>query len=96
MVVSGERAAVVESRSNALDDPPTAEGVASAVRLVVRNIQLQAEQRAQLIELEASRLRLIAATDRVRERVAVDLTDGCRTPVGVGPCLDQPGAAVNP
>jgi signal transduction histidine kinase len=81
VVVSGEPVAVVESRSNALDDPPTAERVASAVRLVMRNIQLQAEQRAQLIELEASRLRLIAATDRVRERVAVDLTEGVERPL---------------
>ena len=81
VVANGERVAVVESRSNALDDPVAAEGVASAVRLMVRNIQLQAHQRVQLAELDASRLRLLAATDRVRERVAADVTTGVQHPL---------------
>jgi signal transduction histidine kinase len=81
VVANGEPVAVVESRSIALDDPATAEGVASAVRLMVRNIQLQAHQRAQLAELDASRLRLLAATDRVREQVAADLTTSVQRPL---------------
>ncbi len=67
------RVAVVAHQTPALDDPPTAEAVAAAVRLAVRHLRLQEEQRQQLAELEASRARLVAAADRERERAATQL-----------------------
>lgn len=66
---SGPVAAVV-SRAAALEDPPTAAAVRSAVLLAVTNIALQEQQRARLRKLEASRARIVAAGDRQRQRVA--------------------------
>ena len=63
------RVAVLVSASAALDDPPTAAAVTSAVLLTVTNIRLQDEQRERLLELEASRARILAAGDRERQRV---------------------------
>ena len=77
--------AVVAHQSPALDDPPTADAVAAAVRLTVRHLRLQEEQRQQLAELEASRARLVAAADRERERAATQL----RQDVGVSLQLAQ-------
>jgi signal transduction histidine kinase len=79
------RVAVVAHQSPALDDPPTAEAVAAAVRLAVRHLRLQEEQQQQLAELEASRARLVAAADRERERAATQL----RQDVGVSLRLAQ-------
>jgi signal transduction histidine kinase len=70
---SDGRVAVVAHQSPALDDPPTADAVAAAVRLAVRHLRLQEEQRQQLAELEASRARIVAAADRERERAATQL-----------------------
>jgi len=79
------RVAVVAHQSPALDDPPTADAVAAAVRLAVRHLRLQEEQRQQLAELEASRARLVAAADRERARAATQL----RQDVGVSLQLAQ-------
>jgi signal transduction histidine kinase len=67
--------AVVAYQSSVLDDPATAEAVTAAVRLAVRHERLQREQQQQLSELEASRARIVAATDRERERAATQLRD---------------------
>jgi len=77
--------AVVAHRSSALDDPGTAEAVTAAVRLAVRHERLQHEQQQQLVELEASRARIVAAADRERERAATQL----RGDVGVSLRLAQ-------
>jgi signal transduction histidine kinase len=79
------RIAVVAHQSPALDDAPTADAVAAAVRLAVRHLRLQEEQRQQLAELESSRARLVAAADRERERAATEL----RQDVGVSLQLAQ-------
>lgn len=77
--------AVVAHQSSALDDPATAEAVTAAVRLAVRHERLQHQQQQQLAELEASRARIVAATDRERERAAMQL----RGDVGVSLELAQ-------
>ena len=77
--------AVVAYKSSALDDPGTAEAVTAAVRLAVRHERLQHEQQQQLAELEASRVRIVAAADRERERAARQL----REDVGVSLRLAQ-------
>ncbi|HEX3198310.1 MAG TPA: hypothetical protein VHR39_12245 [Propionibacteriaceae bacterium] len=73
MVDADGPGAVVVHRSPTLDDPATAEAVAAAVRLALRHERLQHEQRQQLAELEASRARIVAATDPERERTAMQL-----------------------
>ena len=54
------------------------EAAGSAARLALENARLQAELRAQLDELRASRTRVIAAADAERRRVERDLHDGAQ------------------
>ena len=61
-----DRLGVVEHRVGALDDPPTVAAVSSAVRLAVVHLRLQEQLQAQLVELEAARVRIMAAGDRQR------------------------------
>ncbi len=67
--------AAVEHDSAALDDQPTAAAVSTAVRLAVVNLRLQDELDVQLGDLEAARLRLVAAADRQRVATAARLRD---------------------
>ena len=53
----GERVAVLIHDALAIDDPGLVDGVASVARLAVANARLQAEARARVDELTASRLR---------------------------------------
>ena len=78
---SGRHVAAVEHRSPALDDAPTANGVAAAVQLVVANTRLQEALHSQLDELEAARRRIVEATDRQRAVVAARLRDEVVAPV---------------
>jgi hypothetical protein len=64
----GRPVAAVAHRAPALDDPPTAAAVSSAVRLAVTHLRLLEEQRTRLRELEAARARIVAAADRPRIR----------------------------
>jgi signal transduction histidine kinase len=73
--------AVVVSRSAAFEDPQIAEGVCAAVRLTVVNLRLQEQQRRRLAEVEASRSRLLAATDQVRQAMASDLRENVMAPL---------------
>ena len=50
--------------------------VCAAASLALENERLQAELRAQLVELQASRERLVEATDTERRRIERDLHDG--------------------
>ncbi len=50
--------------------------VCAAASLALENERLQAELRAQLLELQASRARLVEATDAERRRIERDLHDG--------------------
>jgi signal transduction histidine kinase len=72
----GQPVALVVTRSAALEDEPTAAAVATAVRLTMSNMDLLAEQDRRYAELQASRARLVAASDRQRERAAEELRDG--------------------
>lgn len=71
-----ELLARVVTTSPAVADGPTAEAVAEAVRLAVVNHRLSDEHTQRLADLEASRRRLLAATDCERERVAARLRIG--------------------
>ena len=77
----GDRLGAVEYRTSELTDPPTQAAVAAAVRLVTRNEQLQNQQQRELAELEASRVRLLRAADRARQRIAVQLRGDVERPL---------------
>ena len=66
---------VVTYRSSALSDPVTAARVAAATRLAVEHVRLMDELTAQLAEVEASRARLLTATDLERATAAAELHD---------------------
>jgi signal transduction histidine kinase len=82
-----ERAATVVEREGEpiaalIHDPALAENdelvqsVCAAAALTLENARLQAELRARLAELQASRARLVEATDTERRRIERDLHDG--------------------
>ena len=61
-----------------LEDPGLVASVATAVRLTVENDRLQAEVRAQLAEVRASRARIVEVTDAERRRIERDIHDGAQ------------------
>src|SRR5436309_4764364 len=72
----GAEVAVLVHDAAVLDDPALLEGVATATRLAGANARLQAEVRAQVAELEASRRRLLEAGDAERRRLETSLHEG--------------------
>jgi signal transduction histidine kinase len=60
------------------DQPGFVEEVVSAAGLALQNEQLQAEVRAQLEDLRASRTRIVEAADAERRRLERDLHDGAQ------------------
>jgi signal transduction histidine kinase len=82
----GRTATVVERESQPIaaliHDPALAENhelvqsVCAAAGLTLENARLQAELRARLAELQASRARLVEATETERRRIERDLHDG--------------------
>jgi signal transduction histidine kinase len=61
-----------------LDDMTMLEAVGAAGRLAIENARLQAELRAQLAEVRASRARIVEAGDAERRRIERDLHDGAQ------------------
>jgi signal transduction histidine kinase len=57
-------------------DPELVQGVSAAAGMALANERLQAELRANLDELKASRIRIVEAADAERRRVERDLHDG--------------------
>jgi signal transduction histidine kinase len=74
----GRPVAMLLHRSDLLDNPQLIDEVASAVRLGLENERLQAEVRAQLEDLRASRARIVEAGDAERRRLVRDLHDGAQ------------------
>jgi signal transduction histidine kinase len=58
------------------DNAELVSSVCAAASLALENERLQAELRARLVELQASRARLVDATDAERRRIERDLHDG--------------------
>jgi signal transduction histidine kinase len=67
--LDGRPIAVLVHDSAVLEDRGLLDAVAAAARLAAANARLQAEVRAQLTELRASRLRLVQAGDEERRRL---------------------------
>ena len=74
----GERFAALEHDPFLYEDRELLEAVGAAARLAVENSRLQAQLRAQLAEVRASRARIVAAGDAERRRLERDLHDGAQ------------------
>ena len=59
-----------------LDQPHLVEDIAAAARLAIANARLQAEVRARVTEVDASRRRLVEAADDQRRQLERELRDG--------------------
>jgi signal transduction histidine kinase len=78
LILGGQELARLSHRSGLLEDPSLADEVIKAARLALQNERLQAEVRAQLEDLRASRLRIVEASDTERRRLERDLHDGAQ------------------
>jgi signal transduction histidine kinase len=74
----GRPVAVLSHSPGLLDDVQLVEEVSVAGRLALENERLQAEIRAQVEELRASRVRVVEAVDRERKQLERDLHDGAQ------------------
>jgi signal transduction histidine kinase len=74
----GERFAALEHDPFLYEDRQLLDAVGAAARLAVENSRLQAQLRAQLAEVRASRARIVAAGDAERRRLERDLHDGAQ------------------
>jgi signal transduction histidine kinase len=72
----GRRVAALVHDASLRDDPELVEAVCAAAGLALDNERLQAELRAHLDELRASRVRIVEAADAERRRLERDLHDG--------------------
>jgi signal transduction histidine kinase len=78
-LVRGDRpVAVLVHDVRLLDQPGLLQEVLSAARIAVENERLQAEVRAQLKDLRASRMRIVETGDAERRRLERDLHDGAQ------------------
>jgi signal transduction histidine kinase len=72
----GNPVAVLVHDEAVLEDQALVEAVASAARIAVSNARLQAEVRARVVELAASRRRIVEAADVQRRRLERELREG--------------------
>ena len=87
---------VVTYRSSALSDPVTASRVAAATRSAVEHVRLTDELTAQLAEEEASRARLLTATDLERATAAAELHDTRAPAARPGGARHRVGSVAHP
>jgi signal transduction histidine kinase len=78
LVRGGRPVAVVVHRAELLDDPALLEDVSAAAGLALDHERLQAQARARLEQLRASRARTVEAGDAERRRLERDLHDGAQ------------------
>jgi signal transduction histidine kinase len=74
----GRPIAVIAHRAELLDDPGLLHGVGAAAGLALDHERLQAQSRARLEQLRASRARTVEAGDAERRRLERDLHDGAQ------------------
>ena len=73
-----ERVAALLHDPSLRDDARLLDAVCAAATLALENVRLQADLRAQLAEVRASRARIVAAGDAERRRLERDLHDGAQ------------------
>ena len=74
----GWRIAALVYDASLLEDPELVRAAGAAARMALENARLQAELRAQLAEVRASRARIVEAGDAERRRLERDLHDGAQ------------------
>jgi signal transduction histidine kinase len=74
----GQRLAALAHDPSLLDERELLDAVGAAASLALENARLQAELRAQLAEVRASRARIVEAGDAERRRLERDLHDGAQ------------------
>jgi signal transduction histidine kinase len=80
--LDGQALGVLVHDPAVLDDPQLLGSVAEAARLLAANARLQAEVRAQIEHVQASRRRLVAAADDERRRLQARLRQGAEQRLG--------------
>ena len=78
LVRGGQPVAILVHRRELVDDPGRLEDVGAAAGLALDRERLQAQTRAQLRQLRASRARTVEAGDSARRRLERDLHDGAQ------------------
>jgi signal transduction histidine kinase len=78
LVRGGQPVAILIHRRELVDDPGRLEDVGAAAGLALDRERLQAQTRAQLRQLRASRARTVEAGDSARRRLERDLHDGAQ------------------
>jgi signal transduction histidine kinase len=78
LMADGKPLAAIAHRPQALDDPELVVEIARAARPALDRERLEAEIRAQLQELRASRARIVTTADAERRRLERDLHDGAQ------------------
>ena len=89
---NGHAVAVLVHDPMVLDDPGLEDAIASVTRLTAANARLQAEVQGRLVELEASRLRLLRSEDAERRRLEARLRDGAERRLVGNPAHARLGA----
>jgi signal transduction histidine kinase len=74
----GSRVAALVYDASLLEDPELVRAAGAAALMALENARLQAELRAQLAEVRASRARIVEAGDAERRRLERDLHDGAQ------------------
>ena len=75
---SGCPIALIRHDRSLSEEPALLTAAGSATRLILENARLQAEVRAQLLEVRESRARIVTATNEARARLERDLHDGAQ------------------
>ena len=78
LVRGGRPVALLAHRPGLLDEPGLIEEIVATARLALHNERLQAQVRAQLEDLRASRTRIVEQGDAERRRLERDLHDGAQ------------------
>jgi signal transduction histidine kinase len=78
VTAGGEEIAALVHDPALLDEPALVESVRATAALVLENERLAAEVRSQLVEVRASRGRIVAAADAERRRIERNLHDGAQ------------------
>jgi hypothetical protein len=74
----GEQVAILVHDPAVLQEPALIDAVAAATRIAVTNAGLQAQVRASVADVAASRRRIVEAADAQRRRLARELQDGAQ------------------
>jgi signal transduction histidine kinase len=75
---AGEPLAALVHDPSLLEEPELVQAAGAAARLALENARLQADMRAQLAQVQESRVRIVTAADEERRRIERDLHDGAQ------------------